>query len=456
MHSSLLKNNIDKDFLENLSEYISYKSISTDNEFQEEIDKTVSFLENYVNQTGGKTTILKGATTNPVLFAEYHVDDALQTLLVYGHYDVQPAGDSADWSTSNPFVLEEKNDRLIGRGIVDNKGQNFIHLHTVAKLFQEKNLGFNVKFLIEGNEESGNDDLPVLLEQYKELLTADHCIVSDGEIVGDHPVLEKTLRGGGNIKITLTTSPTNLHSGLFGGGIPSSSTELIQLLGKIHDVNGQIAIPGFFDGGPIISQEILDNNALLVTTADPLVTSGAKSLRKDLVHDFYTHTGLLPTIEISGIASGYTGNGFANILPGTSEARINIRTVPPQKTTEIINCIVDFLKKNIPDYVDYEILVEDHGDGCVLDTEGELGNSIKQKLESVYQNPVLMKYVGGSIPILKDFQTILGIQVISVSLGNDDCNMHGRDENFKVGLISKGLVFSRVLFQRVTIEKNLI
>jgi acetylornithine deacetylase/succinyl-diaminopimelate desuccinylase-like protein len=186
----------------------------------------------------------------------------------------------------------------------------------------------------------------------------------------------------------------------------------------------------------------------LVAAADPLITSGAQSLRKDLIYDFYTHTGLLPTIEITCIKSGYTGNGFANILPGTSEARINIRTVPPQETSIILESVISFIKMNIPNYVQYELFIDDHGDGAILDSDGEIGVSIREKLELVYGKPVLTKHVGGSIPILKDFQTKLGVPVISVSLGNDDCNMHGRDENFKIDLIVKGLEFSELFFRK--------
>lgn len=440
--------NLPEDFMQTLAEYVSFKSISTDSAFLPEIAKTVDFLTAFLGNSGATVTLIKGTVTNPVVYGHYFVDASLPTVLIYGHYDVQPAEHEEQWSTEHPFTLEEKNGRLIARGIVDNKGQNFIHVYTVAKLFQDKQLKYNVKFLLEGNEESGNAELPELLKENKELLAADYCIVSDGEIAGDNPTLEATLRGGANMKVNLTTGVTDLHSGIFGGATPSSTTELVTLLSKLFKEDGTVAVPGFYDGLPEITAEILENNKKLLEATNPLESAQTKSLKPHLKYDFYTHTGLLPTLEISGIVAGYTGAGFANILPRTSEARINVRSVPPQHTEQLVENVVAFLKKNTPDYVDIEIAVEGHGDGSVLNIDNEFAATIKSNLLEAYGKPVLLKYVGGSIPILKDFQELLGISVISVSFGNDDCNMHGIDENFKVDLMQKALAFSNALFKK--------
>lgn len=435
-------------FTQTLAEYISFKSVSTDKVYLPEIAKTVDFLTSFMEKTGAAVTIIKGEITNPVVFGHYFVDASLPTVLIYGHYDVQPAEHEEEWSTEHPFKLEEKNGRMIARGIVDNKGQNFIHLYTVSKLFQDKQLNYNVKFLLEGNEESGNTELSGLLGENKELLSADYCIVSDGEIAGDHPTLEATLRGGANMKVNLTTSSTDLHSGIFGGATPSSTTEMVTLLSKLFASDGTIAVPGFYDGFPEITAEILENNKTLLAATNPLESAKTKSLKPNLKYDFYTHIGLLPTLEISGIVAGYTGPGFANILPRTSEARINLRSVPPQNTKQMTDKVVAFLKENTPEYVDIEVNVEGHGDGSVLNIDNEFAATIKSNLTEAYKKPVLLKYVGGSIPILKDFQEVLGIAVISVSFGNDDCNMHGIDENFKVDLMQKALNFSNALFKK--------
>lgn len=435
---------IDQKFINLLSEYIALKSISTDDAYKSEIDKTVEFLKNYISTSGGSVEIINGNTCNPIVFGSYYVDDAVPTVLIYGHYDVQPAGDEDAWSNKKPFELCEQGGKYIGRGVVDNKGQNLIHLYTTSELFTTGKLAYNVKFLLEGNEESGNEDLPSLLIKYHELFQADYVLVSDGEIVADYPVIEKTLRGGGNIKLTLTTSSTDLHSGIYGGGTPSSSTELIKLLSKLFDGN-TVTVPGFYDNTPEITQDILANNQLLASVSNPVHSAGTKSLLPNLAYDFYTHTGLLPTLEITGINSGYTGIGFANILPCSAEARINIRTVPPQDTAHIVEQVVTFLRDNTPEYVNLSIEISDHGDGCILDTDMPLAERAKDILEQVYNKPVLYKYVGGSIPILKNFQENLGTPVLSVSLGNDDCNMHGVDENFTIDLIEKGLLFSEKL-----------
>ena len=439
--------NISQKFIQLLTQYVALQSISTDISYQVEIDKTVEFLTDYMTTTGAAVTVIPGNQVNPLVVGSYQVNDSLPTVLIYGHYDVQPAGNTDAWSNKKPFELLEKEGRYIGRGVVDNKGQNLIHLYTVSELFQSGELGYNVKFLLEGNEESGNEELPGILDQNKELFKADYILVSDGEIVADYPVMEKTLRGGGNIKFTLTTATSDLHSGIYGGATPSSSTELVKLLDKLFDGN-RITVPGFYDDLPEITDEVLQNNQLLASVSNPVTSAGTRSLLPNLSYDFYTHTGLLPTLEITGIQTGYTGIGFANILPAVAEARINIRTVPLQDTAYIMGQVVTFLQENTPEYVDINIEVSDHGDGCALNTDIPFANQISQLLTTSYQKPVLYKNVGGSIPILKDFQEKLNIPVLSVSLGNDDCNMHGVDENFQIDLIDKGLQFSKKLFTK--------
>jgi acetylornithine deacetylase/succinyl-diaminopimelate desuccinylase-like protein len=374
-----------------------------------------------------------------------------QTILVYGHYDVQPAEAKDGWSTFDPFEIQEKEwgeeKRLVARGIVDNKAQNFIHLFTVAKLKQEGKLKYDVIFVLEGNEESGNDELPKILKEYKSKFSAHTVLVSDGEIVKDFPVMEEALRGGANIRVQLKTGKNNLHSGIFGGAVPSATNELVKLLTQTKDKNNKVLVPGFYEGVVWPNKKVLENNKNLGKDKESLKISGTKKLLSLKNYDFYTQTGCLPTLEISGLKGGYIDEGFANIVPATSEARINLRFSAGQKSQKIIDAVVKFLKKNTPKYAEIMIETENHGDAIKLDTDGEVASEIKNILKEVYGKKVLSKYVGGSIPILGDFQKILGAKVLSVSLGNDDCNMHGVDENFKIDLIEKGLKFSNKFFK---------
>lgn len=435
------------DFLKDFTTYVSFKSISTDTSFAGDITKTVDWLVQYLKDKGATTKVLKSGTTNPVVFGSFVVNKNAPTVLVYGHYDVQPAEVSDGWSTKNPFTIEERKGRLLGRGVVDNKGQNLIHLYTVAKLFKEGNLAYNVKFLLEGNEESGNPDLPNILKKEAVLLACDYVLVSDGEIVGDSPVIESALRGGGNIRVTYKTGTNNLHSGIFGGAVPSAPLELSRVLASLKDVKtNAVSIKGFYDGVPMPSKKLRANNEKITTTKEATKLAGVKTLLTQKNFDFYTQTGMYPTLEISGIKTGYIGEGFANIVPAEAEVRINVRTVSPQKTAKVLRLVEQYMKKSAPSYVAVSTFIDDHGDPIALDYDSPFAESLVPMLRACYGHDVLYKFVGGSIPILGDFQKILKTRVVSVSLGNNDCNMHGVDENYRIDLIEKGLRFSNEMF----------
>jgi acetylornithine deacetylase/succinyl-diaminopimelate desuccinylase-like protein len=441
-----------QEYLKLLKEYISFKSISTDHSFKGDIAQTVVWLEEYIVHNGGEVKIFQRGNTNPVVFGHFKVDEKLPTVLVYGHYDVQPGEKSDGWTTESPFKIEEKTwdraKRLVGRGVVDNKGQNLIHLFTVAKLYKSKQLKYNVKIMLEGNEESGNPDLPVILSENKKAFTCDYVLVSDGEIVKDFPCMESTLRGGANIRVEFTTGRNNLHSGLFGGAVPSASLELVKMLGTLKGKDNKVLVKDFYNKVPKPSKAVIMNNKNIGSEKYALKTSQTNNLMLQKGLDFYTSVGNMPTLEISGIKTGYIGEGFANIVPAHSEARINIRTVPNQKTKDVVELVKKHIRKVTPRYVDVKIHGEGHGDAILLDNKSEVAKDIQKILEKTYKKKVISKYVGGSIPILGDFQKILGSKVISVSLGNDDCHMHGVDENFKVDLIEKGLKFAENFWKK--------
>lgn len=437
---------IPKDYLNDARTYISFKSISTDPAFLPEIKKTVSWLSVYLKEGGAMVKIFEGVHSNPVVFGHFFVDTKLPTVLVYGHYDVQPAEKSDGWSTKDPFVIEEKRGKLFGRGVVDNKGQNLIHLYTVRTLFRARALRYNVKFLLEGNEESGNPDLAGVLAKNRKDFIADYVIVSDGEIVGRTPVLEAALRGGGNIRVIYTTGKNNLHSGLFGGAVPSAPLELARVLTSLKDKNNTVLIPGFYAGVKVPSRAIRKNSERIGSAKEAAALAGVKQLITMNHLDFYTQTGLMPALEISGVLGGYVGEGFANIVPGKAEARINVRTVAPQKTNRVMKLVRDYLVKQAPPYASVQIHVEGHGDPIKLDDDAPAAREIAALLKKIYGKTPIKKYVGGSIPILGDFQRILKTKVLSVSLGNDDCNMHGVDENYTIDLLQKGLRFSERFF----------
>jgi acetylornithine deacetylase/succinyl-diaminopimelate desuccinylase-like protein len=338
-----------------LAQYITFKSVSTDARYQTECMSAARWLVNTFTHSGAKTALWECGTANPVVFAEYFVNKKLPTILMYGHYDVQPAEKSDGW-ISDPFALTLKPTKFIGRGVVDNKGQLAIHMTTVAQLFFQKQLAYNIKFIVEGNEESGNAYLPDLLHKKSKELASDYIVISDGEILGDRPTLEVSLRGGCNYTITVITGKTNVHSGLYGGAVPNAAQLLSQFIAELYDTKTRsITVPGFYDKAPKLDQKSIAENKKLCTADAVMKTSQSFACIPEHNVDFLTQVGLRPTLQITGMTSGYLGDGYANIVPCRAEVRINMRTVFPQKTADVMKAFKKHIKKNFPAYAQIEI-----------------------------------------------------------------------------------------------------
>uniref|UniRef100_A0A7C4TKG0 M20/M25/M40 family metallo-hydrolase n=1 Tax=candidate division WWE3 bacterium TaxID=2053526 RepID=A0A7C4TKG0_UNCKA len=435
-----------KEYKSLLEKFVTLKSVSTDSAFNAEIKKTADWLKSLLKENGFKTEIWQGPNSNPVVYGSYEVSPGAKTTLVYGHYDVQPASKKDGWAFE-PFELTEKNGRLYGRGVVDNKGQVLTHIYTVIKLIKQNKLKQNVKFLIEGNEETSNEDLGELIKRYKGKLKTDYILISDGEMPHGNPVVEYSLRGGFNTKLVYKTAKTNLHSGLFGGAIPNAALVLTKFVAKLFDQYGNVKIPGFYDGiDPITNQQKKDNHNLIKNGNEIFQLTGAKKLTLSKDEDFYTKTGLTPTIQITGFKSGYIDEGYANIVPCEAEVRINFRTVSSQNNGKILKAFKKMIKTETPNYVDYVFSNTEPYNWVKVNTSSEIFDKTREMLKRAYGLAPLTKPVGGGIPVVSDFKEILGKESLLISLGNDDCNMHGVNENYLIDLAERGLKFSEMFF----------
>ncbi len=432
-------------YLKLLSEYIGFKSISTDPAYKDQILETVEWLKKLFMANGFTIEIIQGPKTNPVLVARYHQADDMQTVLVYGHYDVQPASIGDGWNT-DPFTLAIREKRLFGRGVVDNKGQNLAHAVTVFDLIKSGELKYNVAFMLEGNEETGNEDMSDLVLEHKDLLKTDYILISDGEIVGENPTIEASLRGGMNACVKIFGAPNDLHSGLYGGAAPNPALIASHIISQLKDLDGQVKIPGFYEDIEGILSDQEKNLDRMPSDEEVCKMAGLKGLMCEPGISFYGQVGLRPTIEISGIASGYTGAGYKNIIPAECEFRVNFRFVPGQYSETIYFRFAEMISDIIPESVRYEITRTKPYGSVKLNTESSMQKRVQTQLKEVYGMDPLMKYVGGGIPIVLDFQEVLGIDSLLVPSGNEDCNMHGVNENFRVDLVKKALGWSRLFF----------
>jgi len=432
-------------FKEILKNYVSFKTVSTDKNYQKEILACVQFLKTILERNSFKTKIISGFG-NPLIFGELN-NHSSESILIYGHYDVQPAVKEDGWK-SDPFTLTEDKNKFYGRGVVDNKGQNLIHLYTFFKLNQENNLGYNIKILLEGNEETGSEKLEKFLKTYKNLLKADSILISDGEIVDHLPILDAGFRGVINLELNFQTAKYDFHSGLYGGVIPNSLHETIKILNTFFDKEDKILIKGFYQKiEPIDKKTILNNKKLPFNEKKFKKTSGIKKLfTQDL--DFYTKTGLWATLQLTGISGGYTGEGFRNSVPAKTKVKINIRFVEKQEVGEIIRSLKQHLKKTVPPYVSYKLKVKEIAPAVKLDLNNKYIKKAKEILKIVFKREPVFKFSGGGLPIVSYFKNILKIPQVLVPLANEDCNMHSVNENFDKKLIDKGLQFSYLYFKK--------
>lgn len=419
-----------------LKEFLAFQSISADTTKQVDLQECANWIAELLAAGGMQSEVWPVKDSNPVVFANYHVTDAADTVLIYGHYDVQPASRTDGWKTE-PFQLETDGDKYYGRGVIDNKGQILIHIVTALELIKAGKLKVNLKFLIEGNEETGSKSLPLVIEANKQALKCDRIIISDGDIIKDNPVIEAGFRGVANATLVYKTALTNVHSGGYGNTIPNAAHEISKLVTKLFNDDEDIVIPGFYDDVP---KTILEELPISLESFNKSI--GVKKLFVKDSETWHNKVGNLPALVVTGMQSGYIGTGFANIVPNTAELRFNIRFGQEQSPEKVLQALEDFIKKATPEFVDYTLTFTSFVKAERLNLETDYIKKLRSALAIIYGNKTLVKYVGGTLPIIGAFREHLGVEPISIPLANEDSNMHGVGENFAKEKIALGLKFS--------------
>lgn len=433
-----------KKYKELLAEFIALKSISTDPEFANDISATAQWLQNKFDDHEFSSSVIEGYG-NPLVVASYEADPEFEWVMVYGHYDVQPAKFEDGWE-SDPFVLSQKDGKFVARGVVDNKGQVLIHMASVFDLIQKGALKKNVVFLIEGDEETGGPGIGRWLRENKSKYQVSHVMISDGEMPYQ-PVMTASFRGTFNVTIKLKTAKNSLHSGLFGGCVPNAAEELSKLIAKFNDSEYVSLVDGFFEG-----QEDVTDYELQLSKAMDESRKGVfahTGIQKFFSGDkgFSHKLGFISMLTVTGMKSGYIGDGYSNIVPNTAEAKINFRIAAGSDTKKVWEVFKNFVIANVPNYVDLELdEPEELTQPVKVDVTSREHQKVMKLLEDIYGQKVLVEYCGATIPVVVDFKEVFGVDPLLVSLANDDCNMHGVNENFDIELIKKGLEFSEAYF----------
>ena len=393
-----------------LSEFVAIQSLSGRAEFESEITAAAEWAHNYFKTFGFETKTIIGYG-NPIVYAEYMVDPELETVLIYGHYDVQPASTEDGWIT-DPFQVTESGGRLYGRGTADNKGQVLMHMMTVADLIQTGGLECNVKFVVEGEEEVGSANFERFVEENVELLGCDFYMISDGEFMSG-PILEASFRGITNLELNLTVADDDVHSGTFGGIAPNAAEEVSRIIAKLQ-------------GDGVGQYEVLE----WLGEADDL-------------SDKWDRAGLRTSMEVTGVQSGYTGEGYKNAIPAKATVKINFRLRPELDPTEFLKLLNKKLDEIVPEYVNYEVSNIDSASGVMLDLNNKFVEQCKSVVSEVYGEDMRVFNHGAIIPAVKMFADNLQVPAVIFGLANEDCGMHSASENIELKMVENGFKFSR-------------
>jgi len=371
--------------------------------------------------------------------------------VIYGHYDVQPPEPFELWK-SPPFEPRIDGRRLFGRGACDNKGQNLAHLKAIeAYLKTGTPLPCDITFVIEGEEEVGSRSLATFLKANREELKCDAIVISDtGMPTPKHPALTYALRGIAAFEVTLHGPDRDLHSGIFGGTVDNPAMALCQLIGKMRDKNGRVAIPGFYDDvQPLTVFERKELARLPFNAREYTKFLGVPKLFGERGFTAIEQRCARPTLEINGLTSGYQGEGSKTIVPAWARVKITTRLVPNQHPTKIIKLVTKFLKRNCPPTVRIEIEAGHGAEPYLVPPTGPQAQAALRAIKTAFEcEPVLMRE-GGSIPIINDFKKILRADALMVGLSLPDDNAHSPNEKFDLDCFAKGQLMSAHLWQEL-------
>jgi acetylornithine deacetylase/succinyl-diaminopimelate desuccinylase-like protein len=433
-----------------LFEFLRFPSVSTKSEHIVDMIACAEWLKNKflslgfqadVRQTGG----------HPAVVARTPHDPARPTVLIYGHYDVQPPEPLGEWKTP-PFEPTIRDGRIYARGSTDNKGQILAHILGMGELLASSGaLPANLVFLVEGEEEIGSDNLAGFLEEHRAELDCDVIVISDtGMAAHGYPTLTFSLRGIAALEFNVHGPTQDLHSGVFGGAVMNPATAAARLIASLHDEVGRVAIEGFYnDVRPMFDWEREAAAALPITDSDVCALAGVSELAGEPGFTAIERVGARPTAEVNGMGGGYQGEGTKTVLPREAFAKLTFRLVPNQRPEDILRLVEAHLYARCPKGVRLEILPGHCGEPYYADPNSLYGRAALRALERVFgRKPALMRE-GGSIPIVTTFKKVLGADSLLLALASPDCHAHSPNENFPLENFFAGIRLSQAVIEEI-------
>lgn len=427
-------------FLIELFELLRIPSISAQSEHKPDMRRCAEWLAASLKRAGAERAEVMETAGNPVVYAEKRVSETAPTVLVYGHYDVMPVDPREEWNTE-PFEPVIRDGRIWGRGADDDKGQLYMHAKAFEALVATGQLPCNVKFMLEGEEEIGSGSLYKWCEEHKELVKADIILVSDTSLIAwDTPSITCGLRGLCYMQVEVTGPDKDLHSGLYGGAVANPANVLADMIAKLVDADGHIAIPGFYDD----VRELSDAERRALNSAPFDVERYKKSIDIPAVQGEkgYTtaeRTGVRPSLDVNGIWGGYIDEGTKTIIPSKASAKISMRLVPHQDYRKIAVLFENYFRSIAPESVRVEVKALHGGQPYVSPTDLPAYHAAEKAMEETFGKTPLPFYSGGSIPIISGFESILGTKSILMGFGLDRDAIHSPNESYGLDNFYRGI-----------------
>ena len=427
-------------FLEELFLLIRIPSISAHPERKPDIERCAERWKELLLEAGADTVEVMPSDGNPLVYGEKHVSDDAPTVLVYAHYDVMPAEPLELWH-SKPFEPEVREDRIWARGADDDKGQSFIQVKAFEYLVRHNLLRHNVKFIFEGEEEIGSPSLAAFLERHRDLLKCDVILVSDTSMLApDLPSLTTGLRGLAYWEIEVTGPNRDLHSGHFGGAVANPALVLCEMLAKIVDERGRITIPHFYDDVEELSAEERAMIASIPFDEEAYKRSiDVDAVRGEEGYSTIERNACRPSFDICGIWSGYQGEGSKTVLPSKAYAKVSCRLVPHQQHEKIQQLFIDYINSIAPDCVRVKVTPMHGGEGYVCPITLPAYKAAEEGFTQAFGKRPLAVRRGGSIPIISDFERVLGVKTVLMGFGLERNAIHSPNENFSLDIFRKGI-----------------
>ncbi|MEY3208206.1 MAG: hypothetical protein RL064_237 [Bacteroidota bacterium] len=441
-------------FLEELLALLRIPSVSAKTEHKEDMLTCAKEVEKALQAAGTTTTTIYQTEGHPIVYGELIVDPSFPTVLVYGHYDVQPA-DPIDLWKSGPFDPTIIDGKIFARGSCDDKGQFYMHVKALEIMTKTNSMCTNVKFVIEGEEEIGSPNLATFVKANKALLKADVILISDTAMISmDNPSIDIGVRGLSYIEVEVTGANRDLHSGVYGGAVANPITILAQMIASCHDENNHITIPGFYDD--IIESTDAERMKMAEAPFDEnefMTDLGIKNTWGEKGYSTNERTGIRPTLEVNGIWGGYTGEGAKTVLPSKAFAKISCRLVPNQSSKKITEKVLAYFKKIAPDSVTISAFEHHGGEPYITPIDSHEYKSAAKAIATTFGKDPIPVRGGGSIPICALFEQELGLKIVFMGFGLDSDNLHSPNEKYDIFNFYKGIE-TIPYFHKFFAEKN--